>query len=179
MATFVLVNGTGSTQDDWAALVEDLEDRGDRCLLVDISSGQGEDQADRIAWAAQRSPTSPVLVVHGNAGAHVPGALARFRFAHVVWLTAEVPAPESTPEQDWLTAPQTYVGDPEDQVAKKAALTVPEMETEELTGGPCPQVSRPEEVARILARCARKQATGVRGVRGLAPERGLGVAPPV
>ncbi|MGO1055846.1 hypothetical protein [Crossiella sp. CA198] len=176
MATFVLVNGSGSTQDDWAALVEDLEDRGDRCLLVDISSEQDEDQADRIAWTAQRSPTAPVLVVHGNAGAHVPGALARFRFAHVVWLTGEVPAPESTTERDWLTVGQTYVGDPEDQVAEKAALAVPGMEFEDLAGGPCPQASQPDEVARILARCARKEATGV---RGLAPERGLGVAPPV
>ncbi|GAA2815233.1 alpha/beta fold hydrolase [Crossiella cryophila] len=179
MATFVLVNGTGSTQDDWAALVEDLEDRGDRCLLVDISSVQGEDQADRIAWAAQHSLTSPILVAHGDAGAYVPEALARFRFAHVVWLAAEVPAPESTTEQDWLTVGQTYAGDPEDQVAEKAALAVPGMEFEELAGGPCPQLSSPDEVARTLARCARKQPTAVPGVRGRAPERGPGVAPPV
>lgn len=131
MATFVLVPGTGSTPDDWSELIADLEDRGEHCLLVDLSADRDQPGlcADRIAWAASRSRTSPMLVVQGDAAEYVPEAQRRFHFAEVVRLSEDGPGPD-----------------------------------------------RVRELAAHLTRQARK---AVVGVRGLAPERGLGAAPPV
>ncbi|WHT19606.1 hypothetical protein N8J89_00465 [Crossiella sp. CA-258035] len=137
MATFVLVPDTGSKPDDWSELVADLEGRGDVCLLVDLAADRDQPQlcADRIAWAAQRSRTTPILVIHGDAAAHLPATLTRFRFAHVVHLTED-------PDPD-LAAHLA-------RQARKAHAT----------------------------RHAATHAEPV-GVRGPAPEWGLGAPPPV
>ncbi|MCO1581590.1 hypothetical protein M8C13_38160 [Crossiella sp. SN42] len=137
MATFVLVPDTGSKPDDWSGLIADLEGRGDICLLVDLTADRDHPQlcADRIAWTAQHSRTTPILVTHGNAATHVPATLTRFRFAQVIHLT-EAPKPD-------LAA----------HLAKEARK----------------------------AHATRNAAThaGSVGVRGPAPEWGLGAPPPV
>ncbi|MBP2475450.1 hypothetical protein JOF53_004322 [Crossiella equi] len=88
MATFVLVQ-TEESPAHWPELVADLTDRGDTCLLADLTTAPADQHADRVAWAATRSRTSPYLVVHGEHGPLLDEVLRRFHFAAVVYLGEE------------------------------------------------------------------------------------------